>query len=620
MADSCWSSALRCLLHRHGGQVQEHISSSEQDHGIGSDSSKEIVACGGNEAHEDSAKPCRIGGWKTTPYIFGNELGERLAGFGLSMNLITFLTLEMHMPTVKAANIITNFGGTCGLTPLVGAFIADAYLGRFKTIAITSVIYMLGVILLTLSATLSSLRPPQCNYHLAVSSLCEEPTTKQLWYFYSSLFLLAVGTGGIRPNTAAFGADQFNPLDPKEKNQLWHFFNWYYFSVGLSILGAVTVIVYVQDNVGWAWGFGIPAVAMALALVSFFIGAPIFRYIPPVGSPFTRLAQVIVASFRKRRLALPSDASLLHTRDDKGGVSSYPAVVELRHSNQFTFLDKAAIKEDDSASSHTSRWRLCTVHQVEELKSLMRMAPIWTTTILVSTVIVQQGTFSVQQARSMDRHMGTKFEIPAASFGVFGILMLLIWVPIYDLFVMRWLKKATGNERGITSLQRIGTGLFIAILAMVAAAIVEVKRRNAAHRYGLLDRPDLMIPVSAFWLVPQHCLFGLAESFVFIGELEFFYDQSPESMRSTGTALFWSTFAIGNYVSTVLVTLISKKTDWLENNLNRAHLDYFYWFLAVLSVVNLMCFLVSATWFRYRNEGVEPDPETAPESELANKP
>jgi peptide/histidine transporter 3/4 len=217
----------------------------------------------------------------------------------------------------------------------------------------------------------------------------------------------------------------------------------------------------------------------------------------------------------------------------------------------------------------------------------------------------------------MCRHMGSKFEMPAASFGVFGILMLLIWVPIYDLFIMRWLKRATGNERGITSLQRIGTGLFIAILAMVAAATVEVKRRNAAHRHGLLDRPDLTIPVSAFWLVPQHCLFGLAESFVFIGELEFFYDQSPESMRSTGTALFWSTFAIGNYVSTVLVTLISKKTDWLENNLNRAHLDYFYWFLAVLSVFNLMCFLLSATWFRYRNEGLEPDLEIPPESELA---
>ena len=315
-------------------------------------------------------------------------------------------------------------------------------------------------------------------------------------------------------------------------------------------------------------------------------------------------------------------------------------------------------------SSHASRWRLCTVHQIEELKSLLRMAPIWTTTILVSTVIVQQGTFSVQQARSMDRfdpiqdwsrqisaafdvashqptqrrlddpnpvlisslrtlkmcrHIGSKFEMPAASFGVFGILMLLIWVPMYDLFVMRWLKRATGNERGITSLQRIGAGLFIAILAMVAAATVEVKRRNAAHRHGLLDRPDLMIPISAFWLVPQHCLFGLAESFVFIGELEFFYDQSPESMRSTGTALFWSTFAIGNYVSTVLVTLISKKTDWLENNLNRAHLDYFYWFLAVLSAFNLVSFLLSATWFRYRNEGLEPDLEIPPESELALK-
>lgn len=77
------------------------------------------------------------------------------------------------------------------------------------------------------------------------------------------------------------------------------------------------------------------------------------------------------------------------------------------------FLDKAAIKEeDDNVSSHASRWRLCTVHQIEELKSLLRMAPIWTTTILVSTVIVQQGTFSVQQARSMNRFEHSRLFTP----------------------------------------------------------------------------------------------------------------------------------------------------------------------------------------------------------------
>jgi len=212
----------------------------------------------------------------------------------------------------------------------------------------------------------------------------------------------------------------------------------------------------------------------------------------------------------------------------------------------------------------------------------------------------------------MSRHMGRNFEMPAASIAIFGVLMLLIWVPIYDLFVMKWLKKATGNERGITSLQRIGTGLFIAILSMVVAATVEIRRRNAAHKYGLLDRPDLTIPISVFWLVPQHCLFGLAESFVFIGELEFFYDQSPESMRSTGTALFWSTFAIGNYVSTALVTVLSKKTSWLENNLNQAHLENFYWFLAILSAINFVCFLLAANWFQYKNVGLEPDLELIP--------
>lgn len=167
------------------------------------------------------------------------------------------------------------------------------------------------------------------------STLCKGPTSKQLWYFYTSLFLLAVGTGGIKPNGAALGADQFNPLNPKEKNQLWHFFNWFYFSVGISILGALTVIVYLQDNVGWAWGFGILAAAMALGVLSLFLGSLFYRNMRPAGSPFTRIAQVIVAAFRKRRLAVPSDTSLLHTRDDKAGVSNYSAIVELRHTNQF---------------------------------------------------------------------------------------------------------------------------------------------------------------------------------------------------------------------------------------------------------------------------------------------
>lgn len=190
-----------------------------------------------------------------------------------------------------------------------------------------------GVVFLTISAVLPILRPPVCSYDFVLSGACKQPTNAQMWYLYAALFLLAIGSGGIRPSVAAFGADQFNIHDPKDKHQLWHFFNWYYFSIGLSILGAVTVIVYIQDNVGWAWGFGVPAIAMAFALISFFVGAPMYRHMPPSGSPFTRFAQVILASFRKRKLSLPSDASMLHTREDKevkGGLE------QLRHTDQFT--------------------------------------------------------------------------------------------------------------------------------------------------------------------------------------------------------------------------------------------------------------------------------------------
>lgn len=189
-----------------------------------------------------------------------------------------------------------------------------------------------GLAMLTLTIVLPSLRPPSCSYHLVIAGLCKGPTYGQEWYFYTSLFLLAIGTGGIRPNVAAFGADQFNVLDPKQKNELRHFFNWYYFSVGLAFLGAVTIIVYIQDNVGWAWGLGIPAIAMAVSLLCFLGGAPFYRYMPPGGSPFTRIAQVIVSAYKKRRISLPSESSMLH----KGDNITFLGHIELHHTNQFT--------------------------------------------------------------------------------------------------------------------------------------------------------------------------------------------------------------------------------------------------------------------------------------------
>lgn len=173
------------------------------------------------------------------------------------------------------------------------------------------------MISLTLSAVLPNLKPPPCK----TGENCEEPSTGQLAILYISLFLTAVGSGGIRPCVVAFGADQFDETDEKQKTNTWKFFNWYYFCMGASMLVAVTVIVYIQDNVGWGWGLGIPSMAMVFSITTFVIGYPLYRNMVPSGSPFTRLIQVCVAACRKRNLDMVSDDLLYENEELDASIS-----------------------------------------------------------------------------------------------------------------------------------------------------------------------------------------------------------------------------------------------------------------------------------------------------------
>ena len=75
--------------------------------------------------------------------VAGNEIGEKLAVVGFQTNMITYLTQQLHIPLTKAANILTNFNGTGSLTPLLGAFLADSYVGKFWVITLATIIYQI---------------------------------------------------------------------------------------------------------------------------------------------------------------------------------------------------------------------------------------------------------------------------------------------------------------------------------------------------------------------------------------------------------------------------------------------------------------------------------------------
>lgn len=268
-------------------------------------------------------------------------------------------------------------------------------------------------------------------------------------------------------------------------------------------------------------------------------------------------------------------------------------------------LDKAAVEtEGDNVKGSINSWRLCTVTQVEELKIIIQILPVWASGIVFSTVYSQMNTMFVLQGNTMDQHIGPNFKIPSASLSLFDTLSVIFWAPVYDRVIIPWARKFTGHERGFSQLQRMGIGLAISTFAMIVAGILEVVRLDYVKRHNYYDLETL--PMSIFWQVPQYFLVGCAEVFTFIGQLEFFYDQAPDAMRSLLSALSLTTVALGNYLSTVLVTIVTKittkngKLGWIPDNLNRGHLDYFYWVLAILSFLNFLVYLWIAKWYKYK--------------------
>ncbi|KAJ7942754.1 protein NRT1/ PTR FAMILY 8.3-like [Quillaja saponaria] len=452
---------------------------------------------------------------------------------------------------------------------------------------------------LSLSASIPALKPAEC-----VGSVCPSATPAQYAVFFFGLYLIALGTGGIKPCVSSFGADQFDDTDPSERIRKGSFFNWFYFSINIGALVSSSLIVWVQDNAGWGLGFGIPALFMGIAIASFFSGTPLYRFQKPGGSPLTRMCQVLVASFRKRNLSVPEDSTLLYEIQDKN--SAIEGSRKLDHSNELKCLDKASVLSvaDTESGVVINPWKLCTVTQVEELKILIRMFPIWATGIVFSAVYAQMSTMFVEQGMMMDTTIGS-FTIPPASLSTFDVISVIFWVPIYDRVIVPIARTFTGKERGFSELQRMGIGLFISVLCMSAAAVVEIKRLQLARELGLTDQ-DVAVPLSIFWQIPQYFLLGAAEIFTFIGQLEFFYDQSPDAMRSLCSALSLLTTSLGNYLSSFILTIVTYlttkggKAGWIPDNLNEGHLDYFFWLLAGLSFLNMVVYVVCAKKYKQK--------------------
>lgn len=138
---------------------------------------------------------------------------------------------------------------------------------------------------------------------------------------------------------------------------------------------------------------------------------------------------------------------------------------------------------------------------------------------------------------------------------------------------------------------------------MLVSGAVEDHRRSLAltrPTIGVVPHKGAVSSMSGHWLIPQLVLAGISEAFTVIGQIEFFYKQFPENMRSFAGSFLFCGFAISSYLTSFLISIIHESSNWLAEDLNKGRLDYFYYLIAALEVFNLGYFLVCSKWYRYK--------------------
>ncbi|KAL2344533.1 hypothetical protein Fmac_005818 [Flemingia macrophylla] len=447
-----------------------------------------------------------------------------------------------------------------------------------------------GLILLTIQAHSHALQPLACE---SVTTLCREVSGGKATLLYAGLYLVALGVGGCKGSLPSHGAEQFDENTSSGRKQRSTFFNYFVFCLSSGALVAVTFVVWIEDNKGWEWGFGISTISISVSILIFLACSTTYINKIPSRSPLATIFKVLIAaSFnncfkRNSRCVVVKESAV----ENKGTGNL---------TNTLKFLNKAI--ENNTRSSSIK----CTLEQVEDVKTVLKVLPIFGCSIMLNCCLAQLSTFSVEQAATMNTKLGS-FTVPSASLPVFPLVFIFILAPIYDHIIIPFVRKVTKTEMGITHLQRIGTGLVFSVISMAVAALVKEKRKRVAIHSGLVEDATKQLPITFIWISLQYLFLGSADLFTFAGMLEFFFTEAPTRMRSLASSLSFVFLAMGFYLSSTIVSIVNSVTSnvshkpWLSgDNLNHYHLERFYWLMCVLSVINFLHYLFWVVKYKYR--------------------
>ncbi|XP_060785677.1 solute carrier family 15 member 2-like isoform X2 [Neoarius graeffei] len=352
-------------------------------------------------------------------FIVVNEFCERFSYYGMKAVLTLYFIHYLNWSKDFSTAIYHAFSGLCYFTPLIGAIIADSWLGKFKTIIYLSIVYVMGHVIKSLAAMPSV---GDSTVHIALSML--------------GLILIAFGTGGIKPCVSAFGGDQFEEEHPEERRK---FFSIFYMSINAGTMLSTLIIPILRGDVHcfggdcYALAFGVPAALMFIALVVFILGSGLYRKSPPEGNVLLNVCKCI----------------------------------------GFAICNWWRSKEKRPRRNHWLDWAEEKYSKIliQEIKMVLRVLVLYIPLPMFWALFDQQGSRWTLQATWMNMDFGGGFVIKPDQMQMLNALLILVFVPIFDMGVYPLIGLCRIN---LTPLRKMTAGMILAALAFCAATVVEV--------------------------------------------------------------------------------------------------------------------------------------------------
>lgn len=501
---------------------------------------------------------------KGIPYIVGNEAAERFSFYGMKTILAVFMSQYLlhstgapdYMTSTESREWVAWFVASAYFTPIFGAILADAILGKYRTILLLSVVYCFG----HLALALIDLPTPALQATF-------EPRT---WLF-TGLFLVAVGSGGIKPCVSAHVGDQFGA---RNKHMLTRVFGWFYFAINFGSFFSTLLTPWLLRKYGAGWAFGVPGVLMALATVVFWMGRKKFVHIPPRGFGF--VTQALSGEGIKVLLKLSSVyvfvAVFWSLYDQTGGAW----VLQASQMN-CNFMG--------------IRWLESQVQAINPLLILL-FIPLFSYVVypfmgrfITLTPIrkIAAGFFLTVVAFAISAQAQVKIDTAESAFRS-SIAPMVARTSIDVKATAHALREEERNATAntielLTKSNTVGDASWCDTMtkALAEGGIV-VQIGGTRH--------DAEWP-SIAWQLIAYVVITAAEVLVSITCLEFSYTQAPPAMKSCVMSLYLLSVAAGN----ALTALVNRFTMDAAGNSSLIGAEY-YWFFTKLMVVAAVVFIV----------------------------